>query len=191
MFLKGFSSGNIFISFLIFFPSDSFRNELFNLHEFTHLLGTHGIISIFLCLLKFPFCSQILSILKKLPWLLSRIYILWHLGDIFCRKLSDPFDMSFILKFLCFLPRWPIYWGKHSIEIAYDWLCVNLCINFTNMLFMKLSAPVFGAYMLYCHISLTIDPLSRRKSILSNIRVAIPAWFLMTFAGIFLSILLL
>jgi hypothetical protein len=52
----------------------------------------HGIISIFLYLLKLALCPKI-SILEKVPMAARRMYIVQKLDEMFCRHQLSTFDL--------------------------------------------------------------------------------------------------
>lgn len=135
--------------------------------------------------------------------LLGRMYISWYLGGILCWYLLGPLDVRchFILgPFSCSsfcLSRWSIYWwmGVLISPIVTGFVLIHV-FHSTSMLFMKLGAPEFGAYMFNIVIfSSLIDPLTARncpslsllicfhlKSIMPAVRLAMPACFLIVFS---------
>jgi hypothetical protein len=79
---------------------------------------------------------------------LSGMYILWHLGGMFCRYLLGPFgpNCNLIMKFLFF--NLSIRETGVLILPAIIELVFSCDFNFISMLFMKLEVPAFDAYVL-------------------------------------------
>jgi hypothetical protein len=106
----------------------------------------HGIISVFLYLLRLALCPMIWSILKKFPWVAEKMYILQKLDEIFCQL--GPFDLwcDLVLGFLNdFLFGWPIYWWwwvlksptTIVLESIYAFWSFRVCL-------MKLDSLILG-----------------------------------------------
>jgi hypothetical protein len=71
----------------------------------------HGIISIFLYLLRLPLCPMIDQYWRMFHELLRRMYIAQKLDEIFFRHQLGPFDLwcDFVLEFLCWCFSWMTY----------------------------------------------------------------------------------
>jgi hypothetical protein len=120
---------NFLISnFISWMTHCSLSNELFSsncLHVFCLFLLSssfialcsdrmHGIISVFLYLLRLALCPMIWSILEKVPWAAEKnIYCV--AVDGICRHQLDPFDVWYILG-LGFL-YWFFVWMTHLLMI--------------------------------------------------------------------------
>lgn len=98
-----------------------------------------------------------------LPWLLSRIYVLWHLSELFYRHLLGPFDVRsyLILLFLClffFCPDDLFLVKSGSLRLTTTMGLVLICVfKSMSMLCIKFGAPVFGSYTFSIVIFLLIN----------------------------------
>jgi hypothetical protein len=92
----------------------------------------HGIISIFLDLLRVLLCLKIWPILEKFHGLLRRRYALQKLDEIFCRYWLGPFDLWFDLD-LEFL-NWFFVWMNYLLVMEgikdSHYHCVGVYIYF-------------------------------------------------------------
>jgi hypothetical protein len=91
----------------------------------------HGIISIFLYVLRLALCPKIWPILRRFHGLLKRMYIVKKLGEIFCRHQLGALDLWYdlVLGFLYWLFVWMTFllviWGYQGLPLP---LCWGLCV---------------------------------------------------------------
>jgi hypothetical protein len=93
----------------------------------------------FLYLVRFALWSKMWSILEKVPWAAEKKVYMRLLGGIFYGCLLHPLIWySLALKSLC--------WWQQDTEVIH-YYCIWIFM-FSSVCFMKLVAPMFGAYKL-------------------------------------------
>lgn len=140
------------------------------------------------------------SILQKLPWILSRMWIPWGLGGIFCMYLLSPLDVWYHLiydiilmsfcQFLCPLEK-VVYWNQLTLI---GW-CYSLSLILLSSLFVKIDPSEFSAHMfkivIYSYLTVPLIRVGfpclshllgfHLKSTLSYIKTVTSAYFLVPF----------